>query len=462
MPTAYTSLLGLALPVSGDLTGTWGDTVNNAITSLLDAAVAGTTTLSTDADVTLTDTTGAANQARAAVLRWTANGSITRSITAPARSKAYIVINDTAGTQSIVLRGAGPTTGVTIAAAERALVVWNGTDFTKVSSGGGSGAGSTTLISETFSGTGAQLIYTLANNPGLQANTQVYVGGVYQNKSTYTVVGTTLTFSEAPPSGTNNIEVMIVLATPVGFTDSASVTFLQSGTGAVTRTAQAKMRDVVSVKDFGAFATPTERTAALTLALAAHDVVLVNAGTYDPFEITADNKTLFMDGGVEFKIPNSTVASSDVTGPAVFGVSGSNVTINGDFTVNGNKANNSSNSIPTSVRIGSCYVTGNNVRFNGTVTISNAYWVGFSAEDPAGSTTEITDLYIKRLKITDADYHSVMLWSVNRWRIDDIYATGGTVGSWIYGTKDQRIRLGDAVGEYIEMQERLCRVGLQR
>ena len=64
MTTAATSLLGLALPVTGELSGTWGDTVNNQITSLLDTAIAGTTTLSTDADVTLTTTTLAANQAR--------------------------------------------------------------------------------------------------------------------------------------------------------------------------------------------------------------------------------------------------------------------------------------------------------------------------------------------------------------------------------------------------------------
>jgi hypothetical protein len=48
MPSAYTSLLGLALPVQGELTGTWGTTVNDSITSLLDTAVAGTKT----ADVT--------------------------------------------------------------------------------------------------------------------------------------------------------------------------------------------------------------------------------------------------------------------------------------------------------------------------------------------------------------------------------------------------------------------------
>lgn len=129
MATSYTSLLGLALPVTAELAGTWGDTVNNSITSLLDTAVAGTTTLSSDADVTLTTTTGASNQARQSIILWTASGTTTRNITAPAQSKAYIVINATGSTQSIVIRGAGPTTGVTIPAGVKALVAWNGSDF---------------------------------------------------------------------------------------------------------------------------------------------------------------------------------------------------------------------------------------------------------------------------------------------------------------------------------------------
>jgi len=130
--TNFTTLLGLALPTTGDLSGTWGTTVNDSITSLVDSAVAGTTTLSTDADVTLTTTNGAANQARNAIILWTATGTTTRNITAPAQSKAYLVINATGGSQSIVIRGAGPTTGVTIPAATRALVAWNGSDFVKV------------------------------------------------------------------------------------------------------------------------------------------------------------------------------------------------------------------------------------------------------------------------------------------------------------------------------------------
>ena len=135
-----TPLLGLILPVQGDLSGTWGDTINDSITSLLDSAVAGTTTLSTDADVTLTSTDYVANQARQAVILWTASGSTTRNITAPAHSKTYVVINATGGSQSIVIRGAGPTTGVTVAAAEKCMVAWNGSDFVKIASTVVSGA----------------------------------------------------------------------------------------------------------------------------------------------------------------------------------------------------------------------------------------------------------------------------------------------------------------------------------
>jgi len=129
--TNFSPLLGLALPTTGDLSGTWGTVVNDAITQLLDSAIAGTTTLSADTDVTLSTTNGAANQARNAVILWTAtNGATTRNITAPAQSKAYLVIN--AGTGTVVIRGAGPTTGVAIPAGARALVAWNGSDFVKI------------------------------------------------------------------------------------------------------------------------------------------------------------------------------------------------------------------------------------------------------------------------------------------------------------------------------------------
>ena len=157
MTTGNTTLLKLALPVTGELSGTWGDTVNDAITSLLDSAVAGTTTLSADTDVTLSDTALAANQSRQAVILWTAsNGATTRNITAPARSKAYIVIN--AGTGSIVLRGAGPTTGITIVAGEKCVAAWNGSDFVKIGGDVVGPASATNNVLAAFDGTTGKLI----------------------------------------------------------------------------------------------------------------------------------------------------------------------------------------------------------------------------------------------------------------------------------------------------------------
>lgn len=173
MTTAYTSLLGLALPVTGELSGTWGDVVNNSITSLLDSAIAGTTTISSDADVTLTTTTGAANTSREAILLWTAGGTATRTITAPAQSKVYLVINKTSSTQSIKLVGSGPTTGVTILAGEYAVCAWNGVDFVKVANQNGA-ATFTTLTAtadSSFTSTGSLTISkgTTAQQPGSPA-----------------------------------------------------------------------------------------------------------------------------------------------------------------------------------------------------------------------------------------------------------------------------------------------------
>jgi hypothetical protein len=70
-----------------------------------------------------------------------------------------------------------------------------------------SGIGAAEFQVQNFTGTGSQTIFTLSN-PSLGENfTFVYINGVYQNKNTYTVSSTTLTFSQAPPSF-SLIEVM--------------------------------------------------------------------------------------------------------------------------------------------------------------------------------------------------------------------------------------------------------------
>jgi hypothetical protein len=153
---ANTALIGLTLPATGTLSGQWGDTVNNAISQIIDVAVAGTQTISTDADITLSVTTGTyagtgltGNSSQYAVILWTAGGTATRTITVPAQSKTYVVINKTSSTQSITIKGTTGT-GVTVAAGTRAIVAWDGVNFVNV--GGGSAGGSTTQVQYNSSG----------------------------------------------------------------------------------------------------------------------------------------------------------------------------------------------------------------------------------------------------------------------------------------------------------------------
>lgn len=131
MATNYSTLLGFALPTTGELSGTWGDVVNNSITELVEDAIAGSATASvTSADWTLTTTgSGAANEARNAILIPTGTPGTTRNIIAPGSSKAYIVDNQSNGA---VIVKASATTGATVAAGTTALVAWDGSDFVLV------------------------------------------------------------------------------------------------------------------------------------------------------------------------------------------------------------------------------------------------------------------------------------------------------------------------------------------
>lgn len=71
------------------------------------------------------------------------------------------------------------------------------------------GSFNTSPLIANFSGNGSTINFTLASAPVNENSTQVYINGVYQQKNTYSVAATTLTFSEAPPQ-TSTIEVVYV------------------------------------------------------------------------------------------------------------------------------------------------------------------------------------------------------------------------------------------------------------
>lgn len=84
-----------------------------------------------------------------------------------------------------------------------------------------------------FSGTGSQTAFTLSQAPASTTSIVVAVSGVVQNPNTYSISSTILTFTAAPPSGTNNIGVLFLgLPSIVGVPNAGTVGISQlSATG---------------------------------------------------------------------------------------------------------------------------------------------------------------------------------------------------------------------------------------
>ena len=120
----------------------------------------------------------------------------------------------------------GGTTTLTMSAAPasgRKLVVY------QVSAG----VSGSNLNIDTMTGDGSDTTLTLSIAPVNENNTQVFFDGVYQNKSTYSISGTTLTFSTAPPTGVA-VEVMTFTQTEVNVPVNDTVDTVHLKAGAVT------------------------------------------------------------------------------------------------------------------------------------------------------------------------------------------------------------------------------------
>jgi hypothetical protein len=110
------------------------------------------------------------------------------------------------------------------------------------------------LAGKRFNGDGSTTAFTLDVAPSSTLDIEVFVGNVRQDpNSAYTLSGTTLTFTGAPPSGTNNIYV-VHQAKSVGTIDPpATETVAKTFSGAVTHssTTLVDTLGVNSAKDLG-------------------------------------------------------------------------------------------------------------------------------------------------------------------------------------------------------------------
>ena len=125
----YSQSLKLTLLANGEGAGTWGQTTNTNLGTLLEQAITGVQTITmSNANVTLTSTDGTADQARNAVLVVTGTNAAVRDIIAPLVNKQYLVVNNTTGGFAINIRAASGFS-VSIPNGSSVFVYCDGTNF---------------------------------------------------------------------------------------------------------------------------------------------------------------------------------------------------------------------------------------------------------------------------------------------------------------------------------------------
>ena len=137
MATTYTTSLKLALPTQGELTGTWGDTLNNQVTSMVEEAVAGLKTIDTWStnSATLSTADGSTSESRAAILNLTdttSDLSGAATLICPAVSKVYIIKNGTGETVTVKTASGS---GIAISNGNTSMVFCDGTNVVEAVTG---------------------------------------------------------------------------------------------------------------------------------------------------------------------------------------------------------------------------------------------------------------------------------------------------------------------------------------
>ena len=178
-------------------------------------------------DVDITSNAPSAGQ----ILKWDGTNFVPGTDNSGSAASDSFTTISVSGQTNVVADSSSDT--LTLAAGNNMTITTDSsTDTITLAATGGAGQ----IVKQSFNGTGSQAAFTLSNTISDIDNISVYVSGVLQYPSNYTVSGTDITFvaGSIPASGTNNIHVIHTTAAP-NVADVGTV-FLDQFTGDGTST----------------------------------------------------------------------------------------------------------------------------------------------------------------------------------------------------------------------------------
>jgi len=314
MASTYSTNLAIELPGTGDQAGSWGNTTNNNLGTLIEQAISGyvTQAMTTGNTTTITIPNGATGVARNMFIEMTGTGGTNTVLQVPANKKLYFIYNNTTGAVTVKVSGQ---TGVSVAAAAKVILVSNGTDVVAATS---YGTGSVSSVGLTFTGG----IVSVANSPVTGSGTLALTiagtsGGIPYFSST---------------SGWASSNMLAANALMIGGGAGAAPSTTTTGTGVVTALGVNTGSAGAFVVNGGALGTPASGNLSSCTADGTNNVGYRNipqsgSDKTSSYTLATTDVGKFIGVGTSGSIvvPNSTFAAGDVV--SIFNNTTGNVTI---------------------------------------------------------------------------------------------------------------------------------------
>jgi hypothetical protein len=222
--STYSTNLALELIGTGEQAGSWGNTTNTNLGTLIEQAISGyvTQAVSTGTDTTITIPNGATGVARNMYIELTGTGGTNTNLIVPANKKLYFIFNNSTGAVTVKVSGQ---TGVSVPTGKKMVLVSDGTDIVNgLNYIADFGSNSATIT---------QLSATSATITNLTLTSLVVSNLSISSANITTLTGTTATFTSGTVTNLNSTSADITTLTGTTFGTTAT-TQLRGASGQIT------------------------------------------------------------------------------------------------------------------------------------------------------------------------------------------------------------------------------------